>query len=180
MGSAISLRYVLKHQSELAGWICSGTTLFLDKSVAQPIVVAASAMARVLPKFRLVPFSSKHLSRDPDVVAAYDTDPLVDHKPLRLQILKGMIRSCQQARPQLETIKLPVLILHGTADKVVPVAGSQYLYEHIGSQDKTLKLYEGLFHEIHNEPEQKMVLDDVVQWLNRQRPAKLKVIRRNP
>jgi lysophospholipase len=108
------------------------------------------------------------LSRDPEVVAAYRADPYTNHKRIRLQIINAMVKASQEARAQLHTIRLPVLILHGTDDKAAPIAGSRYLYEHISSPDKTLKLYEGLYHEIHNEPEQERVLNDLVTWLDRQ------------
>ena len=63
-------------------------------------------------------------------------------------------------------ITLPILLQHGEKDSLAAVAGSQYLFDHVGSADKTLKIYPGLFHEIYNEPERDAVLDDLVGWFD--------------
>lgn len=65
-------------------------------------------------------------------------------------------------------IKLPLLILQGTGDRLVNPDGAQDLYDSVGSQDKTIKMYEKLYHEVFNEPEREQVLADVEGWLNRQ------------
>ena len=77
-----------------------------------------------------------------------------------------IVRATRRIQAQMEAITLPLLILHGTADRLTDVEGSKQLYARAGSKDKTLKLYEGLYHEILNEPEKAQVLDDVVQWLD--------------
>ena len=77
-----------------------------------------------------------------------------------------MLLSVQRVVDGLPRITVPVVIMHGTEDKLVPVAGSELIDEKIGSPDKTLKLYDGLYHEIFNEPEQDQVLDDLVAWLD--------------
>jgi alpha-beta hydrolase superfamily lysophospholipase len=76
------------------------------------------------------------------------------------------------AMPQrLPSLTMPLLVLHGTADRLVPPAASEVVRAHAGSPDLTLKVYEGLFHEPHNEPEKDDVLDDVVTWLDEHRTA---------
>jgi alpha-beta hydrolase superfamily lysophospholipase len=67
--------------------------------------------------------------------------------------------------PRLSELKLPLLIMHGTEDRLSNIEGSKLLYKEAGSTDKTLKLYEGYYHEIYNEPERLQVFSDVGAWL---------------
>jgi alpha-beta hydrolase superfamily lysophospholipase len=60
---------------------------------------------------------------------------------------------------------LPVLIMHGRADRLTDPKGSQYLYDQAKSADKSIKLYDGLFHELVNEPEKEMVMQDMLSWM---------------
>ncbi len=66
---------------------------------------------------------------------------------------------------KMELVKLPLLILHGTADRLDDPEGSKQLYERAESKDKTLKLYDGFYHEVMNEPEKERVLADILEWL---------------
>jgi alpha-beta hydrolase superfamily lysophospholipase len=72
----------------------------------------------------------------------------------------------QGLRARAASLRLPLLILHGGDDPITPVSGSRYIAEHAGSGDKTLKIYPGMFHEVHNEVEKETVLNDLVTWLN--------------
>src|SRR5438093_1369725 len=69
-----------------------------------------------------------------------------------------------RVRAEAPTIKLPLLILQGSADKLVDPSAAQDLYDSVQSTDKTLKVYPGLYHEVFNEPEHPQVLDDVANW----------------
>jgi len=70
--------------------------------------------------------------------------------------------------PGLPTLTLPVLLLHGTDDVIADPSTSRYVHDTIGSQDRTLKLYKGLWHQVFNEPKRQSVYTDVNTWLNRQ------------
>jgi acylglycerol lipase len=72
---------------------------------------------------------------------------------------------------RLPSLTLPLLVLHGTADRLVPPAASEVVRAHAGSPDLTVRTYAGLFHEPHNEPEKDDVLADVVAWLDAHRPS---------
>jgi alpha-beta hydrolase superfamily lysophospholipase len=67
----------------------------------------------------------------------------------------------------MRDLRLPTLILHGTADKLVPLAATRPLYQAISANYRTLKLYDGLFHEVFNEPERATVTADLFSWLER-------------
>jgi alpha-beta hydrolase superfamily lysophospholipase len=149
MGSMIALAYTVRYQHELAGLITSGGGL------ARPGEPPAA------PRPAGQPLPTAFLSRDPLVIKAYENDPLVYRGPLpQRSALTDMRSTLPEQVPQ---IKLPVLIMAGNGGP--DGARSQVLYEYIGSKDKTLKLYEGLLHEIFNEPEHLQVMADLEKWL---------------
>jgi acylglycerol lipase len=166
MGALISLLFVQRHQDQLAGWISQGTPLNTDTAQSPILLPIAKFLNKVAPKMRLVPLDSKGLSKNPDVIADYKADPLNQNGAHRVSILSGIIFGGQEARKDLRKIKLPLLVLHGRDDSICPVSGSEMLYAQATSSDKTLKIYDGLFHEIHNEIEQEQVFSDIVAWLD--------------
>jgi len=164
MGSLIALLYALRHQTELAGLIISGVPLRLPATNAVTRVLVGG-VARVLPHLHAIRIDPNGISRDPAVVQAYTTDPLVDHKPIRLGMIAGIIRAGQQIEAQLGTLRLPFLVLHGGDDPISLPAGVESVRALSGSPDTTIKSYAGLFHEIHQEAEWETVLDDITAWL---------------
>jgi len=106
------------------------------------------------------------MSRDPQVVQKYDSDPLVYRGGTLARTGAELTAAMRRIQANMEAIKLPLLIVHGTDDGLANVEGSKELYARAGSSDKTLKLYEGFYHEVLNDPEKARVFDDIVQWLN--------------
>jgi alpha-beta hydrolase superfamily lysophospholipase len=106
------------------------------------------------------------ISRDQEVVEKYDSDPLNYRGGVPARTGGEMNRIIKFIKANMEKITLPILIMHGTADRLADPQGSKELYARVQSADKTLKLYEGLYHEILNEPEQGEVIADMVQWLD--------------
>jgi alpha-beta hydrolase superfamily lysophospholipase len=166
MGSFVSLNYVLKYQQELAGFISSGCPIMIDSQFPTLVAQIGNLLNVFMPTLPLIPLELDGVSRDPAVVAAYRADPLVHAARVRVRMAVGYNNALKPLRQRLPELRLPMLILHGGADKIAPVAGSQFLYEKASSPDKTLKIYPGLYHEIHNEPEQNLVLSDITSWLN--------------
>lgn len=173
----------------LLGHSMGGTTVTLDAATRRPdvrgLVISAAvletgtggiwrslmarlmiAIGRVVPKLGLRALASDTVSRDPKVVALYDSDPLNYRGKIPAGTVGAMMRAVRAIDSRMPAIALPILILHGTADALTDPEGSRRLYEHVGSKDKTLKLYDGLFHEILNEPEQRDVMEDVVTWMD--------------
>jgi len=153
MGSAISLAYAAEYQQELAGLVTSGGGLAKPGDPPLP------------PHPPGQPLPTAMLSRDPAVITGYENDPLVYRGPIPL----GFVRTGTLSKPYdiVPRIKLPALIMAGNGGP--DGARSRVLYEHIGSKDKTLKVYEGLLHEIFNEPEHPQVLADLEAWLEAHR-----------
>ncbi len=105
-------------------------------------------------------------SRDPQVVEALNNDPQVMHEVRPTRTVAELARADDRLEREFSQITLPVLILHGTADKVTKPEGSQFFYDHAGSKDKTLKLYDGYVHDLLSDLGKEVPMADIVRWLN--------------
>jgi alpha-beta hydrolase superfamily lysophospholipase len=114
-------------------------------------------------------------SRDPAVVQAMNDDPLIAHETHPTQTLAEMVRADERLEKGFARITLPVLILHGTHDRATKPSGSQSFYDTAGSTDKTLKLYDGGFHDLLNDIDRQTVLADVKGWLDARLPRVMSV-----
>jgi len=165
MGATIALLYAVAHQDRLRGLILSGPLAALPP-VPAPVRMLVKAMSAVTPGLPSLAVDATQVSRDPAVVSAYVEDPLVHHGKLPSRTVAEIAAAVESFPAAVEAIKIPTLIAYGTEDGLCPPAGSLMLNERIGAEDKTLKAYEGLYHEILNEPEQETVLDDICGWLS--------------
>jgi acylglycerol lipase len=165
MGGTFGVQYALAHQQRLAGLILSGPLAALDGAPA-PLRIAGRLLSVIAPQMGLIAVDSTMVSRDPQVVEAYRTDPLVHHGKLPARTVAELAGAIDAFPESVGRITLPTLILYGTADALAPPRGSEMLAQRIGSTDLTVTPYEGLYHEILNEPEQEAVMDDLCVWLD--------------
>jgi alpha-beta hydrolase superfamily lysophospholipase len=163
MGGGIALRYTLAHPERLVGLILSAPLVWVEANPLTKLI--GSLIARVCPRLPLVELDPKLVSRDPEVVAAYESDPLVRHKPIPAGVAAGFVAHASTILDDVEDIHLPTLLLWGTADGLCPPVGARALAEALGSEDLSTRSFDGLYHEIFNEPERDVVLDAVVTWL---------------
>lgn len=166
MGSMISLDYALRNQHQLTGIVTTGCPITADETVPGALLAVSGLLARIIPKVHFTALDSALMSKDSAVVAAYDADPLISRKRMRIGLGTEFLRQGKLIRENAARMTIPILIMHGEQDGLIPKTGSEVLYDRVGSSDKTLKIYPGLYHEIHNEPEQDMVLADIVAWLD--------------
>ena len=157
--------YLLEHQDELAGAVISGPLVKVPDNTPPMVIFLGKLLSTLMPKAGLLGVSAEGVSRDPAVVQAYINDPLVYRGKTTARLAAELIGTMQRVTAEAARITLPLLIVQGSADKLVDPAGAQNLYDTVGSADKTLKIYEGFYHEIFNEPEHKQVLGDVEAWL---------------
>jgi lysophospholipase len=165
MGGLIALRYAMAHQERLAGLILSAALAAVE-SVPKPLELLGRALSVVAPRVPLIAIDATQVSRDPAVVEAYRSDPLVHHGKLPARTAAQLADAVEGFPATVSAITVPALILYGTADGLCPPAGSEMLAQRLGSADLTVRAYDGLFHEILNEPERDAVLDDIVAWLD--------------
>jgi len=165
MGGTIATAYAVQYQQELAGLLLSGASLKMGSTVSPALIAMAGILSVLLPKMGATVLDASAISRDQAVVDAYVNDPLVYRGKIRARTGAELIRTMKELAAQMPEINLPILIMHGTADQLSNPEGSQMLYERVGSKDKTLKLYDGFYHEIFNEPEREQVFADMETWL---------------
>lgn len=166
MGGGIALAYALKYQDELSGIVLSSPAVLFE-GVSPLQARAVRILSALAPGMPLLVLDGTAVSRDPEVVRAYDGDPLNYRGKIPVRTVAELTRSAEQLQEKLGSLRLPVLLLHGTEDRLVDAKASRLVHDRASSPDKTLRLYEGLFHEVFNEPERDRVLADLSGWLDR-------------
>jgi len=165
MGGLIAVLTAAELNEELAGLITSGAAVEVRVSPLTRIVLQLLGVLK--PTHRITtPVAAELLSKDTNVAQQYVNDPLVFKDPA-VKLLVEFGRAVDKVWGVARRITVPALIMHGSEDRLVPPKASRKLYEAISSADKTLKIYEGLRHEIFNEVEKEKVLSDVVEWLDK-------------
>ncbi len=165
VGGTIATAYATRHQQEFDGLILSGATLRPGSSLSPAKIVAARLLSVILPKIGVDVIDASAISQNQTVVDAYVDDPLVYRGKIRARLGAELIAAMQELPGMAHHIKLPILIMHGTADRLSDPSGSKLLYQKVSSEDKTLKLYTDFYHEIFNEPGQVQVFKDMEEWL---------------
>lgn len=171
MGGCLSLVYAMRHQARLRGLLLSGPLAALD-AAPPPVRVIAAVLSALAPKLPLFAVDPALVSRDPEVVKAYVADPLVHHGKLPVRTVAELAAAVESFPDGVGAITIPTLVMYGTEDELAPPKGSTMLGERIGATDKTVIPYEGLYHEILNEPEKETVLADLLTWLGDRTPAR--------
>jgi acylglycerol lipase len=168
-GGVVACIYTLEHQAELTGLVCES---FAHDIPAPDFALAVfKGLSHVFPHAHILHLKNELFSRDPKVVQAMNDDPLIAHETQPTETLAEMVRADDRLRKEFPLITLPVLILHGTADKATNPSGSRRFYDMAGSTDKTLKLYEGHFHDLLNDLDKEVVMGDILSWVDARIPA---------
>jgi alpha-beta hydrolase superfamily lysophospholipase len=147
--------------------VLSGPALAAGDSISRVQQVMISVLSRVLPRLRLPnSIDPQGLSRDAEVVQRYMEDPLVD-KTYTVRLIRELMAAMAAVEGKADSIDVPLLIVHGEADPVCPIAGSRSF----AAERHELRSYADLRHEVLNEPEQDQVMSDIADWLAKQLPA---------
>jgi acylglycerol lipase len=165
MGGLISAAYLLEHQGELSGAVLSGPGIKVPDNISQATIFVGKLLSIIMPKAGLIQLDAEGVSRDPKVVDAYINDPLVYTGKTTARLCAELLKTTQRVTDQATKIRLPIMIIQGSGDKLVDPSGAQLLYDLVGSGDKMIKIYDGFYHEVFNEPEHEQVLNDVNKWL---------------
>jgi acylglycerol lipase len=164
-GGVVSSIYTLEHQAELAGLICES---FAFQVPAPDFALAVlKGLSHLAPHAHVLRLKNEDFSRDPAVVKSMNEDPLIAHETQPTLTVAEMVRADEWLKQEFPLITLPLLILHGTLDKATKPSGSQMFYDQAGSKDKTLKLYEGHFHDLLNDVDKQIVMADIRIWIDR-------------
>jgi alpha-beta hydrolase superfamily lysophospholipase len=167
MGGLIATLWAIRRKPNLAGLILSGPLLALSDEIAPRLRHLAPVVSCLWPTLRVVRVPIHLLSRNPQAVETYRNDPHFFSRPITSRAGAEVLAALGHLPREAPSLDLPLLILHGGADRVCSAAGSSMLYEKAASKDKTLRIYEGLYHEVFDEPERAEVLADLAVWLAR-------------
>jgi lysophospholipase len=167
MGGNLAMGHTLGHQDGIAALVLSGALLKVGDDVSPLQRKTLDAVARVAPGVRPMGLPADANSRDPDVVQRYVDDPLVHSGKITAGLIAALFGAIDGFAAQYPDLTIPIWIGHGTDDKLVEVAGSHELEAAAVNADVESHYYDGLYHEIFNEPEQDAVLADLVDWLDR-------------
>lgn len=164
LGGAMVLYYTLRRRPEVAGVVSTAPAL---KPAFEPPAwktKLGATLDRIWPTLAMSNgLDPNDLSRDPQVVAAYLADPLV-HDRISVRLFNDWTRSVEEVFEQASTFPVPLLLLHGTADRITSMPASAALADSIGSRC-TFRPLEGVFHEPHNEPNREETLRSIIQWM---------------
>lgn len=166
MGGLIAVRYALQHQEKLAGLILSGPALRVGDELPAWKRRAFLLLGKFAPEKLLAALEPDILSRDPAIGQAFIADPLCITGPTNLGFARTLYLAAEATRSRAPECALPLLIMHGEADKLTSPLGSKAFYEKAASPDKTLKLWPEDRHEIFNELDKAAVIAFMVNWLN--------------
>jgi acylglycerol lipase len=163
-GGVFASAYAVQNQAKLHGLISESFALQIP--APSFALHALKFLARFIPHTRLVKLNNEDFSRDNSLLMKMNSDPLLENEKQPTKTMQQLIRAAEYLKAEMAAIELPVLILHGTADKATVPAGSEYFLEHISSADKQLKLYEGHYHDLLNDTGKEIIIRDILVWLN--------------
>jgi alpha-beta hydrolase superfamily lysophospholipase len=168
-GGVVSCVYTLENQKELAGLICES---FAFKVPAPDFALAIiKGLSHIAPRLRVLNLKNKDFTRDPTALAALNADPLIANEVQPAITVASLVRADERLKKEFPLITLPVLIMHGTADKATVPSGSQFFYDTAGSKDKTLKLYKDHVHDLLSDIGKEGVMADVKAWIDKHLPT---------
>jgi len=165
MGGGIVFAYGVERPDNYDLMVLSGPAVAAQDQVSPLLALTAKMLGAVVPGLPAQELDVDAISRDPAVVAAYKDDPLVYHGKVPAGIGRALLQVGETMPRRAPALTAPLLVVHGSEDRLIPVAGSQRLVECVGSTDVELKVYPDLYHEVFNEPEREQVLGDVVSWI---------------
>jgi alpha-beta hydrolase superfamily lysophospholipase len=168
-GGVIACLYALERPGELAGLVCEDFAFEVPApDFALAVLKGVSHLAPHAPSLSL---KKEDFSRDGGVVQAMKDDVLTARETQPFATMAAIVRADERLKTAFPQITVPVLIIHGGADKVAKPSGSRHFYERAGSSDKTLKLYEGRYHDPLNDRGKDEVMADIVTWIEARLPA---------
>lgn len=165
MGGLITANYLLDHQNEVNGAIFSSPLVMSAQQPSLGQKLKAAFLRPVYPRAAFQKLDPEGISRDPDVVADYKADPLVYSGAMSIGLALTLGNGMSRIGKEANKITLPVLIVQGGQDFMVPPEGANVLHENIQSEDKQIQIYPEAYHEVLNEPEGPDMLALIEKWL---------------
>jgi acylglycerol lipase len=175
LGGLVVLDYVLHQPHRVAGVIAAAPPLG-EVGVPPLLMTLGRIMSRIVPRFSLnVGMDLTGLARDPTVIEAVLADPLF-HRRGTARLSTEVTAAISRVQELAGSLSVPLLILHGSADRMVPPDGSRTFFSKVRYPDRELKEYPGAYHGLFADVGYQEVLHDVENWIDKRIPAKSRVI----
>lgn len=166
MGGNLVLNYAITKRTDIIGLIATSPWLILKNEPSKLLLSVIRFLSKVFPNLIISSGSSvgaDSISRDKSVVEKYINDPLV-HNKISLKMAISLNDAAEYALENSAKLEIPLLLMHGSADQITDPEGSRQFYES-NPKKYTFKIWEGLYHEIHNEPEKEEVFEYLINWI---------------
>lgn len=170
MGGLVALHSLATNEHEVAGLVLTGPAVAVSEDIPNWLINLSQPIGQWFPELPTVRVRYQTISHDTGIMAAHDADPLIYRGRIPARTAAELNRAIQDVDSCFENITAPIYIAHGSADRVVPSWASQHLYEKVGSSDKTLQVYDNLYHEILNETCRDAVKTDILTWMEEHLP----------
>lgn len=168
-GGVIACLYAVEHQAQLAGLICE--SFAFEVPAPDFALTVLKGLSHLAPHAHVLRLKNEDFSRDPVVVAEMNADPLIENEVQPTNTVAEMVRADERLKLEFSLVSLPLLILHGTEDRAAKPSGSRLFHGLAGSTDKTLKLYEGHFHDLLRDIGKESVMADINGWIDARIPS---------
>jgi acylglycerol lipase len=168
-GGVIACTYTLEHQAELTGLICESFAFRVPAPEAALNTIQWLGET-IAPRLGVLKLKNEDFSRDKVMVATLNADPLTRNETQPARTVAALWAADKRLKKDFPKITLPVFILHGSLDKATVPAGSQFFFDTAGSKDKTIKIYDGHFHDLLADTGKETVVADVKAWIEKRLP----------
>ena len=171
MGALESICLASENPQSVTGFALSGVLLQTGQNIPKLLLSFSKLLSVLVPHLGVQTIECGAISRDESVVKTYVNDPLVYTGKVPVRMGAELIKTMSTIREKLPVVKSPVLLLHGSADRLASPSSSQIVYDTIASTDKQIQIFPGCYHEIFNEPCRDFVLGTLTKWLDKHLPA---------
>jgi alpha-beta hydrolase superfamily lysophospholipase len=172
-GGVIACNYAFEHQDEIAGLICE--SFAFDVGLPNIAALLLKGIGHIAPHIHVFTLKNADFSRNPEAVEFMNNDPLIKGESQPAETAAVLIKAAETLRENMPNFRVPVFIIHGTEDHATRYQGSEYFFDHAGSTDKTIKLYEGHYHDLLNDNDREIVMADILEGLNARVPSETSV-----
>ena len=165
LGGLIAASMILDAEQDYVGLLMTGPALGVPTPPPAWQVFLLRVFSAVAPGFKALELDASAICRDPTVVEDYVADPLVHHENIPARMVVSLFDEGARVMSRAKDINLPLLLLHGAEDQLTSASASTEFVDMVASSDKQCTIYEGMYHELFNEPEQEDILRTCCDWM---------------
>lgn len=165
LGGLIAASTVLGAAQDYAGLLMTGPALGVPTPPPAWQVLLLRVFSAVAPGLKALELDANAICRDPAVVEDYIADPLVHHENIPARMVVSLFDEGARVMASAKDISVPVLLLHGAEDQLTSASASTEFVDMLASSDKQCTIYDGMYHELFNEPEQEAILKTCCEWI---------------